>query len=112
MEPILETLNDGVVIADGSDQILLVNTVFEEMTGFLIERMFLRNRAICSAEDASPLLPAGSADCEDASCAVNLGLRNTHSPMNTSPANVIFFRGSALHVYGLLLFPTFVSRRG
>ena len=33
MEPILETLNDGVVIADDSDQILFVNTVFEEMTG-------------------------------------------------------------------------------
>jgi phosphoserine phosphatase RsbU/P len=34
MEPILETLNDGVVIAGDSDQILFVNTVFEEMTGF------------------------------------------------------------------------------
>jgi phosphoserine phosphatase RsbU/P len=34
MEPILETLSDGVVIADDSDQILFVNTVFEEMTGF------------------------------------------------------------------------------
>jgi len=34
MAPILETLNDGVVIADDSDQILFVNTVFEEMTGF------------------------------------------------------------------------------
>ena len=34
MAPILETLNDGVVIADHSDQILFVNTVFEEMTGF------------------------------------------------------------------------------
>jgi PAS domain S-box-containing protein len=34
MEPILETLNDGVVIADDSSQILFVNTVFEEMTGF------------------------------------------------------------------------------
>jgi PAS domain S-box-containing protein len=34
MEPILETLNDGVVIADDSDQILFANTVFEEMTGF------------------------------------------------------------------------------
>ena len=33
MEPILETLNDGVVIADETDQILFVNTVFEEMTG-------------------------------------------------------------------------------
>jgi sigma-B regulation protein RsbU (phosphoserine phosphatase) len=35
MEPILETLNDGVVIADDSDQILFVNKVFEEMTGIL-----------------------------------------------------------------------------
>src|SRR5271154_7570053 len=34
MEPIFETLNDGVVIADDSDQILFVNAVFEEMTGF------------------------------------------------------------------------------
>jgi sigma-B regulation protein RsbU (phosphoserine phosphatase) len=34
MEPILETLNDGVVIADDSDQILFLNAVFEEMTGF------------------------------------------------------------------------------
>jgi phosphoserine phosphatase RsbU/P len=34
MEPILETLNDAVVIADDSDQILFVNAVFEEMTGF------------------------------------------------------------------------------
>ena len=33
MEPILETLNDGVVIADDSEQILFVNAVFEEMTG-------------------------------------------------------------------------------
>ncbi|MFZ0523780.1 MAG: SpoIIE family protein phosphatase [Candidatus Acidiferrales bacterium] len=32
-EPILETLNDSIVIADDSDQILFVNTVFEEMTG-------------------------------------------------------------------------------
>jgi PAS domain S-box-containing protein len=34
MEPMLETLNDGVVIADDSDRILFVNAVFEEMTGF------------------------------------------------------------------------------
>ena len=33
MGPILETLNDGVVIADESGQILFVNSVFEEMTG-------------------------------------------------------------------------------
>src|SRR2546422_5418888 len=36
MEPILETLNDGVVIGDAdSGQFLFVNTVFEEMTGIL-----------------------------------------------------------------------------
>src|ERR1700693_542189 len=35
MGPILETLNDGVVIADESGQILFVNSVFEEMTGIL-----------------------------------------------------------------------------
>jgi PAS domain S-box-containing protein len=34
MEPILETLNDGVVIGNDSSEILFVNTVFEEMTGF------------------------------------------------------------------------------
>src|ERR1700723_2819445 len=33
MEQILETLNDGVVIADDSNQILFANAVFEEMTG-------------------------------------------------------------------------------
>jgi PAS domain S-box-containing protein len=32
-EHILEILNEGVVIADESDRILFVNTVFEEMTG-------------------------------------------------------------------------------
>lgn len=33
MGEILETLNEGVVIADDGDRILFVNTVFEEMTG-------------------------------------------------------------------------------
>ena len=33
MESILETLNDGVVIANDSNQILFANAVFEEMTG-------------------------------------------------------------------------------
>ena len=32
-EAILETLNEGVLIADDSDRVLFVNTVFEEMTG-------------------------------------------------------------------------------
>jgi PAS domain S-box-containing protein len=35
MEPILETLNEGVLIGNDSSEILFVNTVFEEMTGFL-----------------------------------------------------------------------------
>ena len=35
MEPILETLNDGVLIADESGEILFVNSVFEEMTRML-----------------------------------------------------------------------------
>jgi PAS domain S-box-containing protein len=35
MGSILETLNDGVVIADDSGQIRFVNSVFEEMTGIL-----------------------------------------------------------------------------
>lgn len=43
MEPFLETLNDGVVIADDSDQILFVNTVFEEMTGFARSQLIGRS---------------------------------------------------------------------
>jgi PAS domain S-box-containing protein len=35
MEPILETLNDGVIVADESGQILFVNSVFEELTRML-----------------------------------------------------------------------------
>jgi len=36
MAPILETLNEGVVvISDDSNEILFVNAVFEEMTGIL-----------------------------------------------------------------------------
>jgi sigma-B regulation protein RsbU (phosphoserine phosphatase) len=35
MEPILETLNDGVIVADESGQVLFVNSVFEEMTRML-----------------------------------------------------------------------------
>jgi PAS domain S-box-containing protein len=35
MGPILETLDDGVVVADESGQILFVNSVFEAMTGIL-----------------------------------------------------------------------------
>jgi sigma-B regulation protein RsbU (phosphoserine phosphatase) len=43
MEPILETLNDGVVIADDSNQILFANAVFEEMTGFPRSHIIGRN---------------------------------------------------------------------
>ena len=31
MEPILQTPNDGVIVADESGEILFVNSVFEEM---------------------------------------------------------------------------------
>jgi PAS domain S-box-containing protein len=43
MEPILETLNDGVIIADDSDQILFANAVFEEMTGIPRSEIIGRN---------------------------------------------------------------------
>lgn len=43
VEPILETLNDGVVTADDSHQILFVTTVFEEMTGFPRSQIIGRN---------------------------------------------------------------------
>lgn len=33
MEGLLETLNDGILIADDDDHVLFVNAVFEEMTG-------------------------------------------------------------------------------
>jgi PAS domain S-box-containing protein len=53
MEPILETLNDGVVVADDSSQILFVNTVFEEMTGFLRAEIIGRDAVelLLGAED-------------------------------------------------------------
>jgi sigma-B regulation protein RsbU (phosphoserine phosphatase) len=41
-ERILETLNEGVVIADESDRFLFVNTVFEEMTGIPRDEMIGR----------------------------------------------------------------------
>jgi phosphoserine phosphatase RsbU/P len=50
MEPILETLNDGVVIVDDADRIIFVNTVFEEMTGIL--------RGEIIGGDARQLIPA------------------------------------------------------
>jgi phosphoserine phosphatase RsbU/P len=39
MEAILETLNEGVLVADDCDRILFVNTVFEEMTGISREEV-------------------------------------------------------------------------
>jgi len=49
MEPILETLNDGVIIAEESGEILFVNSVFEELT-----RM-LRSEIIgCDAQHMNP----------------------------------------------------------
>jgi phosphoserine phosphatase RsbU/P len=41
-ERILETLNEGVVIADESDHFLFVNTVFEELTGIPRDEMIGR----------------------------------------------------------------------
>jgi PAS domain S-box-containing protein len=39
MEGILETLNEGVLIADDCDRVLFVNSVFEEMTGITREEL-------------------------------------------------------------------------
>ena len=43
MEPVLETLNDGLIIASESGQILFVNSLFEEMTKALRSEMIGRN---------------------------------------------------------------------
>jgi sigma-B regulation protein RsbU (phosphoserine phosphatase) len=43
MEAILETLNEGVLIADDCDRVLFVNSVFEEMTGFPREAIIGRD---------------------------------------------------------------------
>jgi phosphoserine phosphatase RsbU/P len=43
MEGILETLNEGVLIADDCDRILFVNSVFEEMTGVSREEILGRD---------------------------------------------------------------------
>src|ERR1035438_10056286 len=53
MAPILETLNEGVLIADDSDRIFFVNTAFEEMTGSPRDEIIGRDalRLILSAED-------------------------------------------------------------
>jgi phosphoserine phosphatase RsbU/P len=53
MEAILETLNEGVLIADDCDQVLFVNSVFEEMTGVPREELTGRDvvREFYSPED-------------------------------------------------------------
>ncbi len=43
MQGILETLNQGVLIADDNDHVLYANIVFEEMTGFSREDLVGRN---------------------------------------------------------------------
>src|ERR1700734_1097792 len=43
MEPILETLNDGVIVADECGEILFVNSVFEEMTRMLRSEIIRRD---------------------------------------------------------------------
>ena len=52
MEGILETLNEGVLIADDCDRILFVNSVFEEMIGFSRHAIIRREvREYYSPED-------------------------------------------------------------
>lgn len=56
MEVILETLNEGVLIADDCDHVLFVNSVFEEMTGILRAEIVGRDPAeLYSPEDHSVL---------------------------------------------------------
>jgi PAS domain S-box-containing protein len=53
MEGILETLNEGVLIADDCDHVLFVNSVFEEMTGIARDAIIGRDvvREYYSPED-------------------------------------------------------------
>lgn len=53
MEGILETLNEGVLIADDCDHVLFVNSVFEEMTGITRDAIIGRDvvREYYSPED-------------------------------------------------------------
>jgi PAS domain S-box-containing protein len=50
METILETLNDGVVIVDDADQILFVNTVFEDSSGIARSEITGREAVGCTNE--------------------------------------------------------------
>jgi sigma-B regulation protein RsbU (phosphoserine phosphatase) len=43
MEAILETLNEGVLIADDCDKVIFVNSVFEEMTGISADEIVGRD---------------------------------------------------------------------
>jgi PAS domain S-box-containing protein len=58
LEPILETLNDGVIIADEFGEILFVNSVFEEMTRMLRSEIIGRDAQHLNlgAEDYARLL--------------------------------------------------------
>src|SRR5262245_6253667 len=57
VECVLETLNEGVLIADDGDHVLFVNTVFEEMTGILSRNIVGRDAGQLhySAEDYAVL---------------------------------------------------------
>ena len=58
MGPILETLNDGVLITDDSGQVLFANAVFEEMTGIARSEIIGRDGShiYLEAEDYARLL--------------------------------------------------------
>jgi len=45
MEPVLETLNEGVLVADDCDQVLFINSVFEEMTGVTLAEVIGQDAA-------------------------------------------------------------------
>jgi len=53
MECVLETLNEGVLIADDSARVLFINGVFEEMTGFARDEVVGKDmgQAYCCPED-------------------------------------------------------------
>jgi hypothetical protein len=64
---------------------------FAAMSCFLIERISLRNSANCWSANASALPAAARAGSEDASWAATLGPLNTHTPINASTTNAIFY---------------------